>query len=41
MDDALFEYTPTGEGYFYLEFIEGDTLECFAGKVTLSGKTSI
>lgn len=41
IDDALFEYAPTGEGYFYLEFIEGDTFECFAGKVTLSVKTRI
>lgn len=41
LDDALFEYTPTGEGYFYLEFIEGDAFECFAGKVTLSEKTRI
>jgi hypothetical protein len=39
IDDTLFEYAPTGEGYFYLEFIEGDAFECFAGKVTLLEKT--
>lgn len=38
-EGALFEYTPTGEGYFYLEFIGGDAFECFAGKVTMSEKT--
>lgn len=41
IEDALFEYAPTGEGYFYLEFMEGDAFECFAGKVTLSEKTRI
>lgn len=38
--DTLFEYAPTGEGYFYLEFIEEDAFELFAGKVNLMEKAS-
>jgi hypothetical protein len=41
LENALFEYAPSGEGYFYLEFIEGDAFECFAGKVSLLEKTRV
>jgi hypothetical protein len=41
LEDTLVEYAPTGEGYFYLEFIEGDEIECFAEKVSLLEKTRL
>jgi hypothetical protein len=34
-DGALFEHAPTGEAYFYLEFIEEDAFEIFSSKVSL------
>jgi hypothetical protein len=34
-DGALFEHAPTGETYFYLEFIEEDSFEIFSSKVSL------
>lgn len=38
IDGTLFEYTPAGERYFYLAFIEGDAFEFYSGKVCLFEK---
>jgi hypothetical protein len=38
---GLLEYSVSGESYFYMEFEEGDTIEMFAKKVTLSEQMSV
>ena len=35
VNEKIFEYSPSGEGYYYIEFEEGDAFEVFAGKVFL------
>ena len=41
IEGSLFEYTPTGEAYFYMEFIEGDSFEFFSSKVSLIEKSRL
>lgn len=33
VNGEIFEYSPSGEGYYYIEFEEGDMFEVFARKV--------
>lgn len=40
VNEEIFEYSPSGEAYYYIEFEEGDMFEVFARKVFLLEQTN-
>jgi hypothetical protein len=40
-DGTLFEYLPTGEAYFYIDFVEGNAFEFFSSRACLIDKDGL